>query len=160
VGCQKGRVGPCRQVLVNGAGPIGLVAAQCALAFGATDVTVADVNAHRLKLAADLGATATIDVSTTSLAEAGLEPDVLVECSGHPAAIRCALLTVTRAGRDVLVGMGGDEIPMPLSCLQNNEIEVTGTFRYANTWPTAIGLVAAGRVDLDRRGAGRRLDRR
>jgi L-iditol 2-dehydrogenase len=148
--CQKGRVSPGSRVLVNGAGPIGLVSAQCALAFGATDVTVADVNAHRLKLAADLGVTATIDVSTTELTEAGLEPDVLLECSGHPAAIRSALLTVARAGRAVLVGMGGDEIPLPLSYVQNNEIEVTGTFRYANTWPTAIGLVASGRVDLDR----------
>jgi L-iditol 2-dehydrogenase len=46
--------------------------------------------------------------------------------------------------------MGGDEVPLPLSVVQEREIEVTGTFRYANTWPTAIALVASGRVDLDR----------
>ncbi len=46
--------------------------------------------------------------------------------------------------------MGGDEIPLPLSVVQERELELTGTFRYANTWPTAIGLVASGRVDLDR----------
>ena len=50
----------------------------------------------------------------------------------------------------MLVGMGGDEIPLPLSVVQEFELEVTGTFRYANTWPTAIALVASGRVDLDR----------
>ncbi len=48
--CRKGRVGPGDRVLVNGAGPIGLLAAQTALAFGATEVVVADVNAHRLGL--------------------------------------------------------------------------------------------------------------
>ncbi len=148
--CQKGQVSPGSRVLVNGAGPIGLVAAQCALAFGATEVIVADVNPGRLRLAADLGATTTIDVSAAPLAEAGIEPDVLLECSGHPAAIRTALLTLARAGRAVLVGMGGDEIPLPLSYVQNNELEVTGTFRYANTWPTAIALVDAGQVNLDR----------
>ena len=45
--------------------------------------------------------------------------------------------------------MGGDELPLPLATVQNREIEVTGTFRYANTWPTAIALVGSGRVDLD-----------
>jgi L-iditol 2-dehydrogenase len=46
--------------------------------------------------------------------------------------------------------MGGDELPLPLSVVQERELEVTGTFRYAGTWPTAISLVAAGRIDLDR----------
>jgi L-iditol 2-dehydrogenase len=147
---QKGRVGPGRRVLVNGAGPVGLVAAQCALAFGATEVVVTDVNSHRLQLAADLGATRTVDVRETPVEEAGLEPDVLLECSGYPPAIRSALRTLAPAGRAVLVGMGGDEVPLPLSYVQDREIEVTGTFRYANTWPTAIALAAAGRVDLDR----------
>jgi L-iditol 2-dehydrogenase len=46
--------------------------------------------------------------------------------------------------------MGGDEVPLPLSVVQERELELTGTFRYANTWPTAIDLVTAGRVELDR----------
>jgi L-iditol 2-dehydrogenase len=45
--------------------------------------------------------------------------------------------------------MGGDEIPLPLAHVQTRELEVTGTFRYANTWPTAIELVVSGRVQLD-----------
>jgi L-iditol 2-dehydrogenase len=75
---------------------------------------------------------------------------VLLECSGYPPAISQAIRALDRAGRAVLVGMGGDEVPLPLSTVQERELEVTGTFRYANTWPTAIALVAAGRVDLDR----------
>ncbi|RCW40990.1 L-iditol 2-dehydrogenase [Halopolyspora algeriensis] len=148
--CRKARVGPASRVLVTGAGPIGLVAAQTARAFGAREVLVSDVKPHRLELAAELAATATLDVGRTPLGQSGFEPDVLLECSGFPPAINEAVRTVSRAGRVVLVGMGGDEIPLPLSHVQSREIELTGTFRYANTWPTAIDLAASGTVDLDR----------
>jgi L-iditol 2-dehydrogenase len=153
--CRKGRVSAGDRVLVTGAGPIGLVAAQTALAFGATEVVVSDVNPARLRLAVELGCTGAIDVGATPLADAGFEPDVLLECSGQPPAIGAAVRTLARAGRAVLVGMGGDEIPLPLSYVQEHELEVTGTFRYANTWPTAIALAASGRVDLDRLVTGR-----
>ena len=147
--CQKGRVRPGCRVLVNGAGPIGLVALQSAAACGATEIVVADVNKSRLRLAQKLGATDVIPVDNMPLAEAGVDCDVLLECSGHPAATRDAIRVVARAGRAVLVGMGSDELPLPLSHIQNREIEVVGTFRYANTWPTAITLVVSDRVQLD-----------
>jgi L-iditol 2-dehydrogenase len=148
--CRKARVGPGARVLVTGAGPIGLVATQTARAFGASEVVVSDVNPARLRLAGELGATATVDVGSTSLRATGFEPDVLLECSGVPAATGEAIRQVGRAGRVVLVGMGGDEIPLPLAHVQGHEIELTGTFRYANTWPDAITLAASGEVDLDR----------
>ena len=44
--------------------------------------------------------------------------------------------------------MGGDTLALPLGEVQNRELWVTGVFRYANTWPTAIDLVASGRVRL------------
>ncbi|MFB9569443.1 NAD(P)-dependent alcohol dehydrogenase [Saccharopolyspora hordei] len=147
---RKGRVAPGSRVLVTGAGPIGLVATQAARAFGATEVVVTDVNPHRLALAEELGATGTIDVRSGSPAESGYEPEVLLECSGVPRAAADGVRALGRAGRAVLVGMGGDELPLPVSHLQNFEIELTGTFRYANTWPTAIALASSGAVDLDR----------
>ena len=53
------------------------------------------------------------------------------------------------AGVAVLVGMGPEEEgTLPLSLIQGRELWVTGTFRYANTYPTAIALAASGRVDL------------
>ncbi|SDQ91434.1 NAD(P)-dependent alcohol dehydrogenase [Thermostaphylospora chromogena] len=145
---RKAGVSVGSRVLITGAGPIGLVAAQCARAFGASEIVVADLNPHRLRLAADLGATETLNVAETPLREAGLEPTVLLECSGHPGATADALHTLARAGRAVLVGMG-DAVSLPLTHIQSREIEVTGTFRYANTWPTAIALAASGRVDVD-----------
>ena len=145
--CGKARVGPGSRVLITGAGPIGLVATQTARAFGASEVVVTDVNPRRLELAAELGATGTVDVRESAL---DYEPDVLLECSGVPRAAVDGIRAVGRAGRVVLVGMGGDELPLPLSHVQNREIELTGTFRYANTWPAAIGLASSGAVDLDR----------
>jgi len=136
--------------LITGAGPVGLVSLQTALAFGAQEVAVSDINPSRLALARELGATQTIDPRTAGLDDLTTEPDVLLECSGFPPAIADGIRALSPAGRAVLVGMGGDEVPLPLSTIQERELTVTGTFRYANTWPTAIGLVASGRVNLDR----------
>ena len=146
--CRRSGVTAGSRVLVTGAGPIGLVAAQAARASGATEVVVTDVNPSRLALAGRLGATP-LDVSRTTAAASGLEPDVLLECSGHEGATRDGVMALGRAGRAVLVGMGGDEITLPLPRIQDFELVLTGAFRYANTWPAAVALVAAGAVDLD-----------
>jgi L-iditol 2-dehydrogenase len=148
--CRKGEVAAGTRVLVTGAGPVGLVAMQAALALGAASVTVTDVNPHRLALARELGATDTLDVSASPVSSSGLTVDVLLECSGHPAATADAIRAVAPAGRVVLVGMGGDEMTLPVSRIQERELTVTGTFRYAHTWPAAIALAASGRVQLDR----------
>jgi L-iditol 2-dehydrogenase len=148
--CRKARVSAGARVLITGAGPIGLVCLQTALAFGATEVAVSDVNPARLALATELGATTVVDARTADLGGLPRPPQVLLECSGFPPAIGAGIRALDRAGRAVLVGMGADEIPLPLSVLQERELEITGTFRYANTWPTAIELAATGRVNLDR----------
>ncbi|MCW2752124.1 MAG: tdh [Aeromicrobium sp.] len=146
--CRRGHVVPGSSVLVTGAGPIGLIAAQTARAYGAHDVTVTDVNPHRLRLAEKLGF-GTVDVGQVPLAEARAEPDVLLECSGDARATWDAVSAVARAGHAVLVGMGGDTVQLPLPYVQDHELTITGAFRYANTWPIAIQLAASGRVDLD-----------
>jgi L-iditol 2-dehydrogenase len=143
--CRKAGVGAGDRVLVTGAGPIGLLAMQCALAFGATEVTVSDVNARRLELAARMGATRVVPAGE----ELGTDADALIECSGHPDAVAFGIRALRPAGVAVLVGMGPEEEgTLPLSLIQGRELWVTGTFRYANTYPTAIALAAAGRVDL------------
>ena len=65
LGVPKAGVSAGDRVLVTGAGPIGQLAMQCALAFGATEVTVSDVNAHRLALAARTGATRIVTAATS-----------------------------------------------------------------------------------------------
>jgi L-iditol 2-dehydrogenase len=141
--CRKAGVSPGDRVLITGAGPIGLLAQQCALAFGATEVTITDVSEDRLQMARRTGATRAVRAG-----EPLGEVDALIECSGHPAALAAGIAAVRPAGTAVLVGMGPEEeATVPLSLIQNREIWLTGTFRYANTYPTAIALVASGRVD-------------
>lgn len=147
--CRKGEVGAGTSVLVTGAGPIGLCALQAALAVGAGEVAVADVSAGRLEVARRLGASTTIDLMQASLASAGVSADVLLECSGADSAVGDGLAALRPAGRAVLVGMGSDEVRLPVPLVQGRELVITGTFRYANTYPAAIALVASGRVDLD-----------
>ena len=137
-------------VLVTGAGPIGLLAMQAALALGATTVTIADINPRRLEVAQQTGATRALNVAEQPLAQAGIEADVLIECTGNPQVVLDGIRTLRPAGRAVMVGMGpGDEVSVPMAFIQNREITLTGTFRYANTYPTAIALAAAGRVNLE-----------
>jgi L-iditol 2-dehydrogenase len=148
--CQKAGVSAGDRVLVTGAGPIGLLAVQTARAFGATEITATDVNPHRLALAERTGATRAINVAQAPLEESGLEADALIECSGHPASLKAGIAALRPAGTAVLVGMGPEEEGVvPLSLIQNRELWLTGTFRYANTYPTTIALAANGRVDLE-----------
>jgi len=149
--CRKAGVGLGDRVLVTGAGPIGNLALQVARAAGATTLAIADVNVDRLARAAELGATEIIDLNERSL-EPDDEPfDVLLECTGSEQVTSDGILALRPAGTAVLVGMGpGLEARLPVSVMQNREITLVGTFRYANAYATGIALAAAGRVELDR----------
>jgi L-iditol 2-dehydrogenase len=140
---RKADVKPGDRVLVTGAGPIGLLAGQVARAFGAAVVTITDMSEFRLGVATKLGLDAR--PATEPLTE---EYDVLLECSGAPAAVRSGMRALARAGRAVLVGMGPDEVPMDVPLIQTRELTVTGTFRYARTYPLALQLIGSGQVDV------------
>jgi L-iditol 2-dehydrogenase len=135
------------RVLIAGAGPIGLIAAQVARAFGATEIVVTDLEESRRDTAKRFGATTVLDPKVDDLAE--LRVDAFIDASGAAAAVTPGLAAVRPAGRAVLVGMGTPTMELPVQLIQNRELILTGVFRYANTWPTAIELVRSGRVDLD-----------
>ncbi|MGX1696386.1 NAD(P)-dependent alcohol dehydrogenase [Microbacterium keratanolyticum] len=144
--CQKAGVTAGSRVLIAGAGPIGLVTAQVARAFGATEIIITDISEERLAVAAQHGAMRALHASE-SVEE--MTVDAFIDASGAGPAIRAGIPTVKPGGRIVLVGLGADELTLPVNLLQNRELWLTGVFRYANTWPLAIELVAAGRVNLD-----------
>ncbi|MCW2812011.1 MAG: sorbitol dehydrogenase [Friedmanniella sp.] len=140
---RKAGVGPGDRVLVTGAGPIGLLAAQVARAFGAREVTVTDVSDFRLGVARQLGL-----IARSAKEPYDSEYDVLLECSGAPQALTAAMRAMARAGRVVLIGMGADTVPVEVPLIQSRELTLTGTFRYANTYPVALELIASGAVDV------------
>lgn len=152
---QKAGTGPGSRILVAGAGPVGVIITQVARAFGAGEVIVSDVAAGRREAALRYGASRVIDPAVEDIAALGLEVDAFIDASGAESAVRAGVMAVRPAGRVVLVGMGADDVTLPVSRIQNRELVLTGVFRYANTWPLAIELAASGRVDLDSMVTGR-----
>ena len=148
--CGKAEIGVGARLAVAGAGPIGAAVTLVALAAGATEVIVADPVPARRERLLSLGATRVIDTATSTLAEEAADVDVFIDCSGAPAAVLDGIRAVRPAGSAVLVGMcPSSEVPFPIAAVQNREIRVTGTFRYANTYPDAIALIASGKLDLE-----------
>lgn len=143
--CRKAAVTAGDRVLVTGAGPIGMLAMQVAKAFGAIHVAISDRNEHRLSVAARTGASRVLRAGSDDPGEV----DAVIECSGDPAALVAGLHALRPSGTAVLVGMGPrPTAEIPVSLVQNRELWLTGTFRYAGTYPTAIALAADGRVDV------------
>lgn len=145
--CERAGIRPGSRVLIAGAGPIGIIAAQAARAFGAAEVHISDIAEDRLEFALRHGATHAIDARRDSTE--GLDADAFIDASGSPQAVRSGIRAVAPAGRVILVGLGADDVELPVSFIQNREIWLSGVFRYTNTWPLAIQLVADGTVDLD-----------
>ena len=98
-------------VLITGAGPIGIMAAGIARQVGARYIVVTDVNPYRLELAKKMGATRTVDVRTEKLEDVAAELkmkegfDVGLEMSGHPDALRSMLANMCHGGKIALLGI-------------------------------------------------------
>lgn len=146
---RKGNFTVGSRVLIAGAGPIGIITAQVAVAYGAIEIIVSDINQGRRNMALQFGATRVIDPRTEDISTLDLAVDCFVDASGAPSAVINGITAVRPGGVVVLVGMGPTEISLPITVIQNRELIVTGLFRYTNTWPAAIGLVEHGKIDLD-----------
>ncbi|CAM3501130.1 NAD(P)-dependent alcohol dehydrogenase [Isoptericola cucumis] len=145
-GCRRAALVPGDRVLVTGAGPVGLLAAEAARAEGALSVTMSDVSTERLALASRHG----FETSTSEeLSGQGQGYDVLLECSGAPGVLRQGLERLRQGGRAASIGIGKHDVDLPLHTLNWNEITLATVNRYKDTWPLAMALVASGRVSLD-----------
>ncbi len=152
---RKAGIVPGSSVLIAGAGPIGIICAQAAKAFGATRIVISDLVPERRERALSYGATEVVDPTVVSVASDIAPVDAFIDASGAPRAVSDGIKAVGPAGAAVLVGLGNSEMTLPVEHIQNLEVTVTGIFRYTGTWPVAIGLVASGQVDLDSLVTGR-----
>lgn len=141
---RRGRVAGQR-VLVVGAGPIGLLAAQCARAEGAAEVVVSDTREDRLTLAATLAfAHLTDDVVAVDAI------DVAILCAGGPAAIASTFSAVRPGGTVVALGLSGSPtIPFDFDGMVVRDIDLIGVLGSVGYWPDAIELIASGRVQTE-----------
>lgn len=148
---------PGSTVAIMGMGPVGLTAIGAAKAYGASKIIVTDLEKNRLEAAAQLGATHTINVlETDALAEIkkltnGEGVDVAFETAGNPKALQAALASAKRGGKLAIIGLPPqDEIGMNVPAIADNELDIVGIFRYANTYPAGINFISSGIIDMDR----------
>lgn len=142
--CHRANLETGDDVLVTGAGPVGILAAQVARAEGAASVTVSDVSDERLAFARRLG----FETQHADRFDDDKHFDVLLECSGAPNALAEGLGRLRTNGRAAMVGLPKQAVTLPLSNLNVNELTIALVNRYAHTWPKAIALVSSGRVDV------------
>jgi len=147
-----------RRVLVCGGGPIGLLIALTARAFGASTVALTDPVPERRELALAMGADVAFEALSADLPNQGVLPigagidegfEVLFEASGAGAATEQAFELARRGATIVQVGSPLEaRTPLPLRQLLVKELQFVGSFRYGNVWEQAIRLGASGRLNL------------
>jgi L-iditol 2-dehydrogenase len=148
------RTGTC--VGVFGAGPIGLLCLQAAKAAGAARLVATDIASrpHRLEAARALGAEAFAaeggrEAKAILEAVGGHGLDVAIEAAGVQAAVDAAAEAVRPGGRVVLAGIPSEErTSFEASTARRKGLSFVMVRRMRHTYPRAIALLAAGRVDL------------
>lgn len=141
-----------KRVLVTGAGPIGVLCAALAQDAGAAEVVVTDLQDAPLAVAAQMGATRTINLSTDAPALVGYAQgkghfDIAFECSAAAPAIASAIAALRPRGTLVQVGVAGDT-PVPMNLLVSKEISHRGSFRFHEEFAEAVATISTRRIDL------------
>jgi len=139
-------------VLITGAGPIGIMAASVVRHAGARHVVVTDVNPYRLALARRLGATLTLDVRERSIASAQQELgmkegfDIGLEMSGNADAFRDMLANMCHGGKIAMLGIPTKEIAIDWTTVVFNMITIKGIYgrEMYETWYKMTVMLQSG----------------
>lgn len=151
-GIHRGRLKKGEHVAIIGAGPIGILAAMSALAYGAEPILI-DLVKERLEEAKRLGVRYTIQSGKEDVAAKAAEytggrmAELVMECSGANAAIQMSLDLAANAGRITFTGWPKKETPIMTGTITKKEVDILGARTSANEFEEAIELIHTGRVD-------------
>ncbi|MBE2169864.1 MULTISPECIES: L-threonine 3-dehydrogenase [Cobetia] len=142
-------------VLITGAGPIGIMAAAVIRHIGARHVVITDVNDYRLALAEQMGATRTVNVSRESLQEVMAELDmhegfdVVLEMSGVPSAVEQMLDVINHGGKIAMLGIPPGEMAIDWTKVIFKGLTIKGIYgrEMFETWYKMASLIQSG-LDL------------
>jgi threonine 3-dehydrogenase len=145
---------PCvgEDVLVTGAGPIGIMAAAVARRAGARRVVISDPNPYRRRLAETVGVTLAVDPKATTLREVqqqlGMQEgfDVGLEMSGHPAAFREMLENMSHGAKIAMLGIPAEPMAIDWNRVIFNQLTLRGIYgrEMYETWYKMTVLLESG----------------
>ncbi len=139
-------------VLITGAGPIGIMATAVAKKAGARYIVTTDVNPYRLDLAKKMGATVALNVREKSIAdvqkELGMKEgfDVGLEMSGNGAALRDMLANMCHGGKIALLGIPNQEFTIDWNTVIFNMLTIQGIYgrQMYETWYLMQSMLLSG----------------
>ncbi len=142
-------------VLITGAGPIGLMAVAIAKKVGARHVVITDVNPYRLALAEKMGATKAVNVAEKKLSDVMTELkmtegfDVGLEMSGNPQAFQDMIATMNHGGHIAMLGIPPKSFAIDWNQVIFKSLKIAGIYgrRMFETWYKGIALLQSG-VDV------------
>jgi threonine 3-dehydrogenase len=139
-------------VLVTGAGPIGIMGAAVAAHAGARYTVITDVNPYRLELARKMGVTRAVDVRQTKLADVQKELgmtegfDVGMEMSGSPSGFRDMLANMAHGGKIAMLGLPSEDISIDWRTVIFNMLTIKGVYgrEMYETWYKMTVMLQSG----------------
>ncbi len=139
-------------VLITGAGPIGIMAVAIARHVGARHIVITDINDYRLALAKKMGATRTVNVSQEKLedvmAEIGMKEgfDVGLEMSGVPVAFQSMLKTMNHGGKIAMLGIPANDMAIDWNQIIFKGLILKGIYgrEMYETWYKMIAMLQSG----------------
>lgn len=148
---ERGQVGAGDTVAVVGAGPMGILVAQCAYALGAarTVLTGSGERLERSRPYCDLAVDYRAEDPVKSVFEftSGRGADVAIDCGGTKDSIQQAVALVRKGGKVVFTGVPHDEVDLPMQKIVLQELDLLGVRANRGTCEKAIPLMAAGKID-------------